>query len=102
MVAERVQVPPGELRRGAAELGSVAERLHAGMASLDHIVSAIVGGSWSGEASSAFDGVWRPWHEGASQIADGLTTMSGLLVEAAARFVHSDLTGAAAIHRVQM
>jgi WXG100 family type VII secretion target len=98
-VPGKIQVPPGELRRVAHELGGVAEHLGSGMASLDRFVSGVVGGSWSGDASAAYGAVWRPWHEGASKVADGLMTMSGLLADAAAHFVHSDHTGAAEIRR---
>jgi WXG100 family type VII secretion target len=89
-----LQVTPAELSQAAEELRTVAEELRAGMASLDDEVSGVVGGSWSGAASSAFDAVWREWHEGAAHVMDGLTTMSGLLDEAASGYSSSDTAGA--------
>src|SRR5947208_4001539 len=68
VVAPVIQVPPAKLCRASVELGSVAEHRHSGLASLDQFVSTVVGGSWSGEASSAYGGVWRPWREGARQV----------------------------------
>jgi WXG100 family type VII secretion target len=92
-----LQVTPAELSHVATELAAVAEELRAGMASLDDEVSGVVGGSWTGAASSAFSAVWREWHEGAAHVTEGLTTMSTLLGEAASGYSNSDGSGAGAI-----
>ena len=63
----------------AGELESVATGLRTGLGSLDGEVSGLLGPGWSGEAASAYDAVWREWHDGAQQVVDGLATMSGLL-----------------------
>src|SRR4051794_14396531 len=92
-----LQVTPAELDHAAAELRAIAEELRVGMSALDDEVNAVVGASWSGAASSAFGSVWREWHEGAALVMEGLTTMSGLLDEAAPRYSNSDEAGAGAI-----
>jgi len=97
VVMSELQVTPAELSHVAAELRAVADELRAGMAALDDEVSGVVGGSWSGAASSAFGAVWREWHEGAAHVAQGLTTMSALLDDAASGYSSSDTTGAGAI-----
>ena len=60
----------------AGELDSVAQGLQAGMGSLDSEVSSLLGSGWSGGAASAYSGVWQEWHEGASQVVEGLLRMS--------------------------
>jgi WXG100 family type VII secretion target len=92
-----LQVTPEAITHAATELRTIAEELRAGMASLDDEVNTVVGGSWSGAASSAFGSVWREWHEGAAHIVEGLTMMSGLLDEAAPKYIGSDGAGASAI-----
>jgi WXG100 family type VII secretion target len=79
----------------AGELQSVAEGLRSGLGSLDGEVSGLLGSGWSGEAASAYDGVWREWHEGAQQVAEGLLKMSRLLQDAAQRYATTDASGAA-------
>jgi WXG100 family type VII secretion target len=93
-------VTPAALIHAAAELRSIAEEIRVGISSLDDEVNTVVGGSWSGAASSAFGSVWREWHEGAALVMEGLTTMSGLLDEAAPTYSSSDGAGAAAIDDV--
>ncbi|HKP44401.1 WXG100 family type VII secretion target [Mycobacterium sp.] len=88
-------VTPSELVAVAAELESVAEGLRSGLGSLDGEVSGLLGSGWSGEAASAYSGVWQEWHDGASQVVQGLTAMHGLLQEAAGRYSGTDTSGAA-------
>lgn len=81
----------------AGELDSVAQGLRSGSSSLDGEVSNLLGSGWSGEAASAYSGVWQEWHEGAQRVAEGLATMSALLQEAASRYSTTDTSGAAGI-----
>jgi len=78
----------------AGELESVANGLRTGLGSLDGEVSGLLGPGWSGEAASAYEAVWREWHEGAQQVVEGLTTMSGLLHEAAHGYDSADAAAA--------
>jgi WXG100 family type VII secretion target len=92
-----LQVTTSALLAVAGELESVADGLRAGLGSLDGEVSGLLGSGWSGEAASAYSGVWQEWHEGAQRVAEGLTAMTGLLQEAAGRYSATDATGAADI-----
>ena len=84
----------------AGELESVATGLRTGLGSLDGEVSGLLGPGWSGEAASAYDAVWREWHEGAQQVVDGLAKMSGLLGDAAQRYDATDAAGAARVSEI--
>jgi WXG100 family type VII secretion target len=81
----------------AGELDSVAQGLRSGVSSLDNEESGLLGSGWSGEAASAYSGVWQEWHEGAHQVAEGLARMSALLQDAASRYSGTDESGAAGI-----
>jgi WXG100 family type VII secretion target len=92
-----LQVTTSALSSVAGELESVAEGLRTGLGSLDGEVSGLLGPRWSGEAASAYDGVWREWHQGAQQVVEGLVRMSGLLQDAAQRYEATDASGAARV-----
>lgn len=84
----------------AGELESVATGLRTGLGSLDGEVSGLLGPGWSGEAASAYDAVWREWHDGAQQVVDGLAKMSGLIGDAAQRYDATDAAGAARVAEI--
>lgn len=86
-----------QLTHASAEFGAVAQELRAGLGSIDDEVGKLLGGSWTGEASSSYNAVWREWHEGATKVLQGLTTMSALLADAASRYSQTDQAGAAGI-----
>lgn len=89
-----LQVTTSALASVAGELESVAEGLRTGLGSLDGEVSGLLGPGWSGDAASAYDGVWREWHQGAQQVVEGLARMSALLQEAVGRYEVTDALGA--------
>ena len=84
----------------AGELDSVAQGLRSGVSSLDNEVSSLLGSGWSGEAASAYSGVWQEWHEGTQRVVEGLARMSALLQDAASRYSATDDSGAAGISGV--
>lgn len=90
-----LRVTSSALVAAASELSSVVDGLRSGLGSLDGEVAGLLGSSWSGEAASAYDGVWREWHDGAQQVVEGLSTMSALLGDAAQRYEATDASGAA-------
>lgn len=92
-----LRVTPEQLTHASAEFGAVAQELRAGLGSIDDEVGKLLGSSWTGEASSSYGAVWREWHEGASKVLQGLTTMSALLADAASRYAQTDQAGAAGI-----
>ncbi|WP_052425691.1 WXG100 family type VII secretion target [Mycobacterium kyorinense] len=93
-----LRVTPELLTHASAEFGAVAQELRAGLGSIDDEVGKLLGGSWTGEASSSYGAVWREWHEGASKVlGGGVTTMSALLADAASRYAQTDQAGAAGI-----
>jgi WXG100 family type VII secretion target len=92
-----LQVEPSELVAVSHELSTVADGLRTGITSLDNDVSGLVGTGWTGSAASAYADVWKEWHEGASQVVAGLSRMSALLNDAAARYTNTDSAGGAHI-----
>lgn len=87
-------VTPAELESVSAELHTLAEGMRSGLSSLDGQVADLLGTGWSGSAASAYHGVWTEWHDGANQVAQGLTAMSSLLTEAASRYAATDQSAA--------
>jgi WXG100 family type VII secretion target len=65
-------------------------------------LSGLLGSGWTGQAGSAFGGVWQRWHEGAEELVRGLETMAGLLDEAAYGYHRTDTSGAAAVDSAGM
>jgi WXG100 family type VII secretion target len=95
-----LQVTPSSLASVAGELETVSDGLRTGLGSLDGEVSGLLGPGWSGEAASAYDGVWREWHQGAQLVVEGLARMSSLLREAVERYESTDASGAARVTEV--
>ena len=85
-----LQVTAPELVAVSAELQSLAEGLRSGLGSLDSEVSGLLGSGWTGSAASSYAGVWQEWHQGAAQVVEGLSRMSGLLQDAAAGYSSTD------------
>ncbi|OKH80401.1 hypothetical protein EB75_20400 [Mycobacterium sp. ST-F2] len=92
-----LQVEPSELVAVSHELSTVADGLRSGIGSLDSEVAGLMGTGWTGSAASAYGDVWKEWHEGATQVVTGLTRMSALLNDAAARYTSTDSSGAGQI-----
>ena len=92
-----LQVEPSELAAVSHELATVADGLRSGITSLDNDVSGLMGTGWTGSAASAYADVWKEWHEGASQVVAGLSRMSALLNDAAARYTSTESAGGAHI-----
>ncbi|HEX2284883.1 MAG TPA: WXG100 family type VII secretion target [Mycobacterium sp.] len=86
----------------AGDLRAVAEETRSGLANLDGQLSGLLGSGWTGQAGSAFGGVWQRWHEGAEELLRGLDTMAGLLDEAAQGYHQTDASGGAAIDSAGM
>jgi len=86
----RVQVATSELIAVSTELEMLAQTLRSGLGTLDSDISDLLGGGWSGQAATAYTGVWQEWHQGAAQVVEGLGRMSGLLQEAAERYGATD------------
>ena len=97
-----LQVTEAQLTSVAADLRAIVEETQAGLSGLDDQLSGLLGSGWTGEAGSAFDGVWKRWHEGAEQLVRGLDTMAGLLDEAAHGYGQTDASGGAAIDSAGM
>lgn len=92
-----LQVTPDVLGQVSTEFESAAQQLRESLGSLDREIAQMLGPSWSGSAASAYDAVWREWHEGSSKVHQGLAMMSDLLIAAAARYAETDRDGGAAI-----
>ena len=97
-----LQVTGAQLTAVAADLRTVVEETQTGLFGLDDQLSGLLGSGWTGQAGSAFDGVWKRWHEGAAELVRGLDTMAGLLDEAARGYGQTDASGGAAIDSAGM
>lgn len=102
MSVSDLEVSSAALTSVSSELDLVAQGLRTGLGSLDGEVTQLLGPGWSGEAASAYDGVWREWHEGAQQIVQGLATMSALLQDAARRYEATDASAAAHVSEARL
>ncbi len=80
----------------------MSEETRSGLSILDGQLSGLLGSGWTGQAGSAFGGVWQRWHEGAEEMVRGLETMAGLLDEAAHGYHRTDTSGAAAVDSAGM
>jgi ESAT-6 family protein len=92
-----MRVTEAQLQSVAGDLRAVVEETRTGLAALDGQLSGLLGSGWTGQAGSAFGGVWQRWHEGASELVRGLDSMAGLLEEAAGSYRQTDAAGGAAI-----
>lgn len=92
-----LRVTPEVLAHVSAEFDAAAQQLRDGLGSLDGEVRQILGSTWTGEAASAYNAVWREWHEGSSKVLQGLMTMSELLKSAAGGYSGTDQAGGASI-----
>lgn len=97
-----LQVTEAQLTSVAADLRAIVEETQAGLSGLDDQLSGLLGSGWTGEAGSAFDGVWKRWHEGAGQLVRGLDAMAGLLDDAAHGYGQTDASGGTAINSAGM
>jgi WXG100 family type VII secretion target len=92
-----LRVTEGEVSAVAEDLRAVSEEARSGLSMLDGQLSGLLGSGWTGQAGSAFGGVWQCWHEGAEELVRGLETMAGLLDEAARGYHRTDTSGAATV-----
>lgn len=92
-----LRVTPEVLEHVSTEFDGAEQRLRDGLGSLDREVAQMLGPSWTGDAASAYDAVWREWHEGSAKVLQGLMAMSGLLRAAAERYTGTDHAGGATI-----
>ncbi len=97
-----LQVTAAQLTTVAADLRAIVDETQAGLSGLDDQLSRLLGSGWTGQAGSAFDGVWKRWHEGAEQFVRGLGTMAGLLDQAAHDYGQTDASGGTAIDSAGM
>ncbi len=81
----------------AGDLRAVVEETRSGVSSLDGQLSGLLGSGWTGEAGSAFGGVWQRWHEGAEELVRGLDNMAAALEEAAQGY-QTDTDGSASVN----
>ena len=86
----------------AGDLRTVAQETRSGLSNLDGQLSGLLGSGWTGQAGSAFGGVWQRWHDGAEELLRGLDTMAGLLNEAAGGYHRTDSAGGAVIDSAGM
>ena len=62
-----LHVTVAQLTTVAADLRTVVDETQAGLSSLDDQLSGLLGSGWTGQAGSAFGGIWTRWHEGAEE-----------------------------------
>lgn len=92
-----LRVTPEMLEHVSTEFDGAEQRLRDGLGSLDSEVARMLGPSWTGDAASAYNTVWRDWHEGSAKVLQGLVTMSDLLKAAARGYTGTDHAGGVTI-----
>ncbi|GAA4666951.1 WXG100 family type VII secretion target [Frondihabitans cladoniiphilus] len=70
----------------SARVADMVDEFDARHASANQTVSALVGGSWSGPGSEAFQKGWVEWSDGAAKVSRALEGISRLLAEASIQY----------------
>jgi len=96
-VGQSVELVESELQAASARLGSAAQRLKDGLASVNDETTQLLGSGWKGGAASAYGPAWDGWHEGAEQVVQALQRMSELLSIAGKEYAKTDQEGADAL-----
>lgn len=92
-----LRVTPEVLSHVSAEFDAAAQQLRDSLGSLDAEVNQMLGSNWTGNAASAYNAVWREWHEGSAKVLQGLMAMSDLLKSAAEGYSRTDQAGGSTI-----
>lgn len=96
-MGQPVELVESELHAASARLESAAQRLKAGLASVNDETTQLLGSGWKGGAASAYGPAWDGWHEGAEQVVQALQRMSELLSIAGKEYAKTDQEGADAL-----
>jgi len=97
--SDRLNVSP-ELLTGACEqLSGAARGLLDELKSLDSDVSGMLSG-WQGCAGGDYGRAWTQWQQGAREVESALSTMAGLLGEAATAYAHRERRSAEGLGRL--
>ena len=96
-MGQSVELVESELQAASARLGSAAQRLKDGLASVNDETTQLLGSGWKGGAASAYGPAWDGWHEGAEQVVQALQRMSELLSIAGKEYAKTDQEGADAL-----
>ena len=82
-----------------ADLHDAADRLRGDRRRAARSVAGLLSG-WHGDAADSYEAGWSAWCDGADRVADGLTTMAGLLRAVAADLDGVDDATASDLHRL--
>lgn len=95
--AESLRVDPGVLHASHHELESIAEELRAGLRRLESAVEGVVGSSWRGKASEAFDEYWRSVRDPAQRVVEDAYVIAELVGDSATQYVGQESANARAV-----
>ncbi len=83
-----------------ADVRRAADQLRADRARVAREVDALLDGSWTGPAASAYAEGWADWKTAADTVLHGLTTMGELLDAAHERLSESDSSSGSSLDRL--
>jgi WXG100 family type VII secretion target len=75
------------LAKASTAVEGIEADLRQEMANLDRVTAAVLDGGWRGPAAESYRDGWEDWMQGASEVVDGLRSMSRLLGDARAAYV---------------
>lgn len=85
-----VRVSSEAVDEAAAQVSAMVAEFAQRRALCDQTVAALVGGPWTGEASTTFHTGWTEWSAGAAKVSDALHGISTLLAEAASQYAETE------------
>ncbi len=80
----------------AAAMASAVAQFDGHVSQISSVVTSIVGGSWTGDASDKFAESWTEWQTNAGQVRDALTDIVGRLQGAEGAYVANEMQVTAA------
>jgi WXG100 family type VII secretion target len=85
-----IKVTPEQLHSLSASVSRGSGEIDGTLAGLRGQIAPLVGGDWAGQASAQFNALWEQWQDGARQLNDALSGISGLLGQAGASYAQAE------------
>jgi WXG100 family type VII secretion target len=87
-----LRVGTDAVRDAGAHAHALMSELAEGLAQCDRMAADLVGGSWTGPASTTFASGWAEWHRGATEVQAALAGIARLLSESATQYESTEST----------
>ena len=87
-----LRVGTDAVRDAGARARALMDELAEGIDQCDRMAASLVGGSWTGPASTMFSAGWAEWHRGATEVQTALAGIATLLSESASQYESTEST----------